>query len=273
MPTCFRALVFSRAIRTGGCAGHESAHAAAFFRAMTDLIRRERFVLGRLTRGSATWVEVLYAIERRRHDLIQTQISAWKRDGVDIGAQLEGVVRKQAASELVLVGALDGVHHVLLEYDADHWKRYRLVGGKRRRGEASDAAESPLETMHRELREELDTQFDRVFSVDHACSISLLDVSRRLGELTHYTFHVFQPVRLTGRSLNYDGTRRNYLRWFRLEDVLAAVERRDDSIFHQLLDETPVKLLLANPRCHYDLSPNDAARIMTARDDGSLPPA
>lgn len=242
---------------------HEPRHASAFFRAICDLLLHGNYVFGPLESDTDTWLQILRAIEQRRLRVVQRDIEHWKAAGItDIADRLEGRVRKQVASAMVLVGVWENVPHVLLEFDPLHWRRYRLVGGKRRRPEVQETIEPPLETILRELREELDTQVERVLTFDGATGDAfVLDVSRRLGELTYYTFHLFQPVRCSGRPLTYDGTQKQQLWWLPVADVLAAAARRDDLLFHELLDNSVTRMLLTSPRSSYQLDAQDAARI------------
>lgn len=249
-------------------------HAHAFFRSLHDMNARRNPILGPFPLGDdiepgMTWMEIFAALERRRLPLVRDVLNMLPRDEWE-GA-LERRVRMQSASILALVGHHSGEPHVLLEYDAKNWRRYRLVGGKRQR--KGSGPETSAQTLVRELEEELDLNIDKVFSFGGpACVVPVLDLSRRLVDVAHYTFSVFRPTRIFERPICYDGTQKGDMWWLPLGEVLAAAERRDDRLFHDFIGNTLVLDLLRRQPVEYQLSPADVVRIRSFGGGALRPP-
>jgi len=151
-----------------------------------------------------------------RHDVL---VSDWERDGLSEGpwtaeevlrgAQLTFIaeshrmrldanaepVRTSRVSQLVLKGRLVGLRgdRYLMRYD-DKARAFQLIGGHSRTGE------EPLETMLREIAEELPgiRRSPKQMDLRQLGRVKVSEVSRTMGAITSYDMRFFVAAKFSG---------------------------------------------------------------------------
>lgn len=201
-------------------------------------------VLGDFSRHAfrQTWVAVLYQLEYRRLLLDPPHRSHTRRIFV---------------AEAVIVGRAGSKRFVLFDHDTQNWNVFKFVGGK------AEPREKATATVHRELREELQDDFDRVLSLRSSAldehPPELLLPSKTRGALTRYTVVLYGVDKYSGRHLSYSGEKQATLKWIELDDLKLGLQRTPDQFFTSTLTDGVLNYI-AETSVLYEMSAADLAR-------------
>lgn len=201
-------------------------------------------VLGDFSRHGIrqTWVAVLYQLELRRRLLDPPHSSH---------------TRTTFVAEAVIVGRAGSTRFVLFDHDSQNWNVFKFIGGK------AEPHEKSMATVHRELREELQDDFDRVLTLDSSPldehPPELLLPSKTRGALTCYSVVLYGVDKYSGRHLAYSGEKQATLKWIELGDLKLGLERSPDQFFSSTLTDG-VLHYMAETDALYEMSAADLAR-------------
>ncbi|HYH08777.1 MAG TPA: hypothetical protein VEK11_17115 [Thermoanaerobaculia bacterium] len=240
-----------RANADGWCRVPDAEHSGFLLRSMHDILASgQRPVLENFREEGAaqTWVAVLRALETRRISLVP-------------GA---GFLRRVAVSQALIVGQSQGERFVLVEWDTENWHTVKLIGGKAVEEPLTDrnadaAREEPVQTISRELREELDQRFHETFTLAEQPLLAVRAdmVSKTRGARTGYSVFLFPIVEYAEHSrLRFRGSRAQSLKWLAVDDLEHGIKNYPAVFFAETFTAEVMTHLREHPIV-YDIPPAD----------------